>query len=77
MSLPDKYAGEVVQCPKCHAMLTIPTAQDNLRLTRWSCKCGLRLKARPRTTGHKMRCPKCGAENTVPRIGERKRKTQT
>lgn len=66
MSLPVKYAGRHVQCPKCHAILSIPSAQEDFSLTRWFCKCGLRLKARARTGGQKLRCPRCSAEVIVP-----------
>jgi ribosomal protein S27AE len=66
MSLPVKYAGRHIECPKCHAVLSIPTAQEDFSLTRWYCKCGLRLKARARTGGHKLRCPRCSAEVIVP-----------
>jgi DNA-directed RNA polymerase subunit M/transcription elongation factor TFIIS len=66
MALPEKYAGQHVQCPDCHAMLRIPTREENLSLTRWICPCGQRLKARPRTGGRKLRCPKCSSEVSVP-----------
>jgi hypothetical protein len=66
MALPEKYAGQHVQCPNCHAMLRIPTPEENLSLTRWICSCGQRLKARPRTGGRKLRCPKCSSEVSVP-----------
>jgi uncharacterized C2H2 Zn-finger protein len=66
MALPEKYAGQHVQCPNCHAMLRIPTSEENLSLTRWICSCGQHLKARPRTGGRKLRCPKCSAEVSVP-----------
>jgi hypothetical protein len=47
-------------------MLLIPTAEENLALTRWVCSCGQRLKARSRTGGRKVRCPKCSSEVSVP-----------
>jgi phage FluMu protein Com len=66
MALPEKYAGQHVQCPDCHAMLLIPTREEDLSLTRWSCSCGQRLKARSRTAGRKVRCPKCSSKVLVP-----------
>ena len=66
MSLPEKYAGQHVQCPNCHVKLRIPSAKENQALARWFCKCGLRLKARTRTAGRKIRCPRCSAVVTVP-----------
>lgn len=66
MSLPEKYAGQHVQCPDCRAMLHIPSPEENLVLARWYCSCGLRLKARPRAGGRKLRCPRCSAEVAVP-----------
>jgi hypothetical protein len=66
MVLPEKYAGQHVQCPDCNAMLRIPTPEENLSLTRWVCSCGQRLKARSRTAGRKLRCPNCSAEVSVP-----------
>ena len=66
MQLPAKYAGQHVQCPDCRAMLRIPTSEEDLDLTRWYCKCGLRLKARPRAAGRKVRCPRCSSELSVP-----------
>ena len=66
MALPEKYAGQHVQCPDCNAMLRIPTPEENLSLTRWVCSCGQRLKARSRTGGRKLRCPKCSSEVSVP-----------
>ncbi len=38
MVLPDKYAGEYVQCPDCRAMLCIPTPEEDLTLIRWICR---------------------------------------
>jgi hypothetical protein len=66
MALPEKYAGQYIQCPGCQAMLRIPTSEENLTLTRWVCSCGQRLKARSRTGGRKVRCPKCSSEVSVP-----------
>ena len=66
MALPEKYTGQHVQCPDCHAMLRIPTPEENLSLIRWICSCGQRLKARSRTGGRKLRCPKCSSEVSVP-----------
>jgi len=66
IALPEKYAGQHVQCPDCHAMLRIPTREEDLSLIRWTCSCGQRLKARPRTVGQKLRCPKCSSEVSVP-----------
>lgn len=66
MALPAKYAGQYVQCPDCHAMLLIPTPQENLVLTRWTCPCGQRLKARACVGGRKVRCPKCSSEVLIP-----------
>jgi len=70
MLLPDKYAGQHVQCPDCRAMLKMPTREEDLSLTRWFCSCGLRLKARARAAGRKIRCPRCGAVVTVPLLEE-------
>ena len=66
VQLPTKYAGQHVECADCRAMLHIPTAEEDLDLTRWYCKCGLRLKARPKSAGRRIRCPRCSAEVTVP-----------
>jgi len=66
MSLPEKYAGQHVRCPKCRAMLRIPNSKEDPALTRWFCKCGLRLKARARIGGRKLRCPRCAAQVIVP-----------
>ena len=66
MVLPDKYAGQHVQCPDCRAMLRIPTEKEDRELTRWFCSCGQRLKARARSAGLKVTCPRCKAETTVP-----------
>ncbi len=66
MALPDKYAGQYVQCPDCRAMLCIPTSEEDLTLLRWICGCGQRLKARPCIGGKKVRCPKCAAEVLIP-----------
>ena len=66
MALPEKYSGQHVECPACHAMLRIPTPEEDLSLTRWVCSCGQRLKARSRTGGRKLRCPKCSSEVSVP-----------
>jgi DNA-directed RNA polymerase subunit M/transcription elongation factor TFIIS len=66
MALPAKYAGQYVQCPDCHAMLLIPSAKENILLTRWTCPCGQRLKARACIAGRKVRCPKCSHEVLIP-----------
>jgi len=66
MALPAKYAGQYVQCPDCHALLLIPTREENLLLTRWTCPCGQRLKARSCIAGREVRCPKCSAEVLIP-----------
>ena len=66
MALPEKYAGQHVQCPDCYAMLYIPTREEDLSLIRWSCSCGQRLKARPRAGGQKVRCPNCSSKVSVP-----------
>jgi len=66
MALPEKYAGQHVQCPDCHAMLRIPSPEENLSLTRWICPCGQRLKARPSIGGRKVSCPKCASEVLIP-----------
>ncbi len=70
MVLPDKYAGQHVQCPDCRAMLRVPTGDEDLGLMRWFCSCGLRLKARSRAAGQKIRCPRCAAEVAVPLLDE-------
>jgi len=66
MTLPGKYAGQYVQCPDCHAMLLIPTSEENLFLVRWICRCGQRLKARSCIAGRKVHCPKCASEVLIP-----------
>jgi phage FluMu protein Com len=66
MALPRKYAGQYVQCPDCHAMLLIPSPREDLFLTRWTCPCGQRLKARSCIAGKKVRCPKCLSEVLIP-----------
>ena len=68
MDLPEKYAGQHVQCPECRAVLRIPDESEDLELLRWFCSCGQRLKARTKSSGRTVRCPKCGAETTVPKI---------
>lgn len=70
MSLPEKYAGQHVQCPQCEAMLRIPTREEDLGLIRWFCDCGQRLKARRRSAGRKVRCPRCGNQSAVPELDE-------
>ncbi len=66
MSLPEKYAGEHVQCPDCQAMLHVPSPEEDERLARWNCACGMRLKARARSAGRRVKCPRCAAMVTVP-----------
>ena len=66
MALPEKYAGQYVQCPDCRAMLCIPTPEEDLTLIRWICRCGQRLKARPCIGGQKVSCPKCSNEILIP-----------
>jgi len=66
MALPEKYAGEQVQCPECRAMLRIPSREEDRELIRWFCRCGQRLKARIRSAGRKIKCPNCGGNITVP-----------
>lgn len=66
MSLPDKYAGEHVQCPDCQAMLHVPSPEEDQRLTRWHCDCGMRLKARAQAAGRKVKCPQCAKMVAVP-----------
>lgn len=68
MVLPEKYAGEHVQCPDCRAMLHIPTQEEDLSLTRFFCECGQRLKARTRTAGRYARCPRCERRVKVPQL---------
>lgn len=68
MVLPDKYAGQHVQCPGCQAMLRIPTEDEDRELMRWYCTCGQRLKARARSAGLTVACPRCKVETTVPLI---------
>ncbi len=64
--LPDKYAGQRVECPDCSAMLRIPTEKEDSELTRWNCDCGQRLKARLRSSGRTVTCPRCKQPTTVP-----------
>jgi len=66
MVLPDKYAGQHVQCPDCHTMVRIPGADEDRTLIRWHCDCGQRLKARPRMAGQPFTCPNCKAQSVVP-----------
>lgn len=66
MSLAGKYAGEVVQCPVCRAMLYLPTAKKDKNLVRWRCTCGMGLKARAKAFGCSYGCPRCGTINVVP-----------
>lgn len=73
MSLPDKYAGEHVQCPDCQAMLHVPSPEEDERLARWNCECGTRLKARAQSAGRKVKCPKCGKLVEVPGDGRSRR----
>lgn len=70
MLLPEKYAGQHVQCPDCRAMLRIPSKEEDLALMRWFCSCGLRLKARPSAAGRQVKCPRCGNGMTVPLLRE-------
>ena len=66
MILPDKYAGQHVQCPDCRTMVRIPAADEDRALVRWRCECGQRLKARPRMAGRAFTCPNCKARSVVP-----------
>ena len=66
MTVPDRYAGERVQCPDCGAMLGNPTPDEDKALARWLCGCGQRLKARAKSAGRKVTCPRCGKGVTVP-----------
>ena len=65
-TLADKYVGEYVECPQCHAMLCIPTREEDRGLVRWRCSCGQRLKARLRSAGREIQCPSCGSKTMVP-----------
>ena len=62
----NDHAGRLVKCPECGAVLRIPTAEEDLQLTRFYCACGLRLKARARSAGRTVTCPHCGKKTTVP-----------
>jgi hypothetical protein len=68
-SAPDDADGQPVACPRCHAMIRVPSVADELvdllekDQRKWihvACGCGFIVKGPRSWAGRKGRCPNCG-----------------